>query len=125
MSVRQSTELLTIESVRNTIGKLIPKGQATLVQTAEVMDISARTLQRRLAEQGLSYSYLVDEMRFIKARELIQQQEKIAEVATRLGYADAGSFTRAFERWAGMSPLQYRKQYHQQVHPVKKRSHKK
>ena len=113
MSVRQSTELLTIESVRNAIGKLIPKGQATLVQAAEVMGCSARTIQRRLAEQGLSYSHMVDEMRFIKARELIQQQEKIAEVATRLGYADAGSFTRAFERWAGMSPLQYRKRYYQ------------
>ena len=113
MSVRQSTELLTIESVRNAIGKLIPKGQATLAKTAEVMGVSARTLQRRLAEQGLSFSHLVNEMRFIKAQELIQQQEKIAEVATRLGYADAGSFTRAFERWAGMSPLQYRKRYYQ------------
>ena len=111
MSVRQSTELLTIESVRNAIGKLIPKGQATLVQTAEVMGFSARTLQRRLAEQGLSFSHLVDEMRFIKAQELIQQQEKIAEVATRLGYADAGSFTRAFERWTGMTPQHYRKSF--------------
>ena len=111
MSVRQSTELLTIESVRNAIGKLIPKGQAALVQTAEGMGFSARTLQRRLAEQGLSFSQLVDEVRFIKAQKLIQQQKKIAEVAIRLGYADVGSFTRAFERWAGVSPTQYRKRF--------------
>ena len=124
MSVRQSTELLTIESVRNAIGKLIPKGKATLVQAAEVMGFSARTIQRRLAEQGLSYSHLADEMRFIKARELIQQQEKIAEVAARLGYADAGSFTRAFERWTGMSPLEYRKRFYQRAHPPQNKSHK-
>ena len=116
--MRQSTELLTIESVRNAIGKLIPKGQATLAQTAEAMGISARTLQRRLAEQDLSYSLLLDEMRFNKASELIQQQKKLSEVASCLGYADAGSFTRAFERWAGMSPLQYRKRYYRSAQRV-------
>jgi len=116
--VRQSTELLSIESVRGAIGEQLPKGQVALNDTAELMGFSVRTLQRRLAALGLSYSHLVDEVRFIKARELIQAREKLADVATHLGYADAGSFTRAFERWTGMSPLQYRKRFYQRVHPT-------
>jgi len=112
LSVRQSTELLVIDAVRGAIGKLLPKSQVTLALTAEAMGVSARTLQRRLAEQGVSYSHLVDEVRFIKARELILKKEKLTEVATQLGYADAGSFTRAFERWTGMSPMQYRKRFY-------------
>ena len=112
MSVRQSTELLVIDAVRGAIGKQLPKGQATLALTAEAMGFSARTLQRRLAEQGLSYSHLVDEARFIKARDLILHQDKIMDVAAELGYSDAGSFTRAFERWTGMSPMQYRKRFY-------------
>ena len=124
MSVRQSTELFTIDLVRSSIGKLLPKGQTTLAHAAETMGFSARTLQRRLAEQGLNYSRLVDEVRFIKARELIQARQKLTDVATHLGYADAGSFTRAFERWTGMSPLQYRQRFYQRAHAARSDSHK-
>ena len=122
--MKQSTEMLNIDSVRSAVAKLLPGGQVTLAKTAKAAGFSARTLQRRLAEQGLNYSHLLDEMRFIKARELIQQHEKIAEVATRLGYADAGSFTRAFERWTGMAPMQYRKRFNERVHPAKNDSRK-
>ena len=122
--MKQSTEMLNIDSVRSAVAKLLPGGQVTLAKTAKAAGFSARTLQRRLAEQGLNYSHLLDEMRFIKARELIQQHEKIAEVATCLGYADAGSFTRAFERWTGMSPMQYRKRFNERVHPAKNDSRK-
>ena len=111
MSVKQSSQLLTIDLIRGAIGDLLHNSDATLDQTAGALGLSARTLQRRLSEQGLSYSRLLAEMRFLKARELIQRQEKICDVALRLGYADAGSFTRAFERWAGMSPRQYRKRH--------------
>ncbi len=107
--MRRSKELCSIKKVQESIGELIPKGKVSLVQTAEELGISPRSLQRRLAEQGMNYSLLLDEMRFLKAKELIQEQEKLKEVADRLGYSDAGSFTRAFERWSGMSPLQFRK----------------
>ena len=109
--MKQSSELLTIDLIRGAIGELLHNSEANLDQTAGALGLSARTLQRRLSEQGLSYSRLLAEMRFLKARELIQRQEKISDVALRLGYADAGSFTRAFERWAGMSPRQYRKRH--------------
>jgi AraC-like DNA-binding protein len=123
--VKQSSELITIKLIRGAIGELLHDSGATLDQTAGTLGLSARTLQRRLSEHGLSYSRLLAEMRFLKARELIQQQEKISDVALRLGYADAGSFTRAFERWAGMSPLQYRKRHCRRSHSETKYSHKK
>jgi AraC-like DNA-binding protein len=122
--VSQEKELLAIHSVREVIGDLLSKGQFTLDQAAIAMEMSARTLQRRLAEQGLSYSGLVDEVRFFQARELILHQKKLMDVAIQLGYSDAGSFTRAFERWTGMTPMQYRKFFYQ-TKQFKKASQKK
>ena len=116
MALKKSTESNTISSVRDSIGELLPSSQMTIARTARVMGTSVRTLQRRLAEQGLCYSRLVDEVRFVKARELILHQDKLMDVATQLGYTDAGSFTRAFERWTGMTPMQYRKRFYRSTH---------
>ena len=99
----------TVDLVRTTIANLLPHGQATLARTSELMGISERTLQRRLAGLGLTFSRLVDDVRLAQAHKLIRQQKKLTEVAKELGYADPGSFTRAFERWMGMTPRQYRK----------------
>jgi AraC-like DNA-binding protein len=72
--------------------------------------LSRRTLARRLNEQGTSYHELLDEARFLAARNLLQSsQAPIAEIAARLGYRDATAFTRAFHRWAGTSPVQWRR----------------
>ena len=114
--VSQGKKLLAIHSVRKVIGDLLSKGHFTLDQTAMKMGMSTRTLQRRLAEQGLSYSGLVDEVRFLQARELILYHKKLMDVAIQLGYSDAGSFTRAFERWTGMTPMQYRKHLYKAKH---------
>ena len=122
--MKQSSELLSIDLIRHAIGELLPDNEANLDQTAVAVGLSARTLQRRLSKQGMSYSRLLDEVRFHKAQELFLRQEKISDVAAFLGYADTGSFTRAFERWTGMSPLQYRKRFYQRAHPPQNKSHK-
>ena len=111
MLLKNSKEQLDLESVRASVAELFPTGQPTLDHVADALAISPRTLQRRLADNGLTFTQLFDEVRFITARQLIIQSEKLADIATHLGYADAGSFTRAFERWTGMSPLKYRKQF--------------
>ncbi|NCF38409.1 MAG: amidohydrolase family protein [Gammaproteobacteria bacterium] len=72
---------------------------------------SPRTLQRRLTEEGFTFKRPVSEVRFLSARRLIVENHKLSEIATRLGYADASSFTGAFERWTGISPQRYRSQY--------------
>ncbi|WP_162918650.1 helix-turn-helix domain-containing protein [Taklimakanibacter deserti] len=74
-----------------------------------IVGMSVRTLQRRLAETGVSYSQLVDEVRLASALALIDDRSiKLSEIARRLGYADAANFDRAFKRWTGFSPSQVR-----------------
>ena len=108
----QVEEMLDLEAVRDAIAKLMLNGPPSLLSASESLGISPRTLQRRLSDMGLSYSKVIDEVRFIKARQLIIKRHKLYVIATHLGYADAASFTRAFERWTGMSPLKYRKQFY-------------
>ena len=71
---------------------------------------STRTLQRRLADEGLSYRDLLDELRYETALDLLQDPENtITEVANLLGYSDPSHFSRAFRRMAGVSPGEYQK----------------
>ncbi|MEJ2179283.1 MAG: helix-turn-helix domain-containing protein [Gammaproteobacteria bacterium] len=84
----------------------------TLDTTAEIVGIKPRTLQRRLSQAGLSYQGIIDQTRFELAAELIKDSNlKLTDIAYELGYSDAGHFTRAFRRWAGMTPREYRR-YH-------------
>ena len=109
--MKTPTKALDIEAIRDVIVESFSAGQPTLDQVTKVIGISRRTLQRQLADSRLTFTQLVDEARFITARQLIVQGRKLADVAGDLGYADAGSFTRAFERWTGMTPQKYRKQF--------------
>jgi AraC-like DNA-binding protein len=76
---------------------------------AEAAGLNPRTLQRRLAEAGVTYAELVSHTRLRLARErLVASGEKIVDIALSLGYADAAHFTRAFKRWTGLAPVVYR-----------------
>lgn len=82
----------------------------TLADVAEMAHTSRRNLQRMLARSGMSYREIVNTVRFEKAAELLQRPEiKIVDIALSLGYTDAGHFTRAFRKMAGVSPLQFRR----------------
>ncbi|WP_198347614.1 helix-turn-helix domain-containing protein [Nocardia terrae] len=71
--------------------------------------VSARTLSRRLNEEGTSFRALLDEVRQALAEELLDHTGMTTEqVAARLGYAEAASFIRAFRRWRGCPPQEYR-----------------
>ncbi len=109
--MKVSGKTLDLEAIRLVIIRLFPTGQPTLARVTNALGVSPRTLQRRLADNGLSFSQLADETRFLSARQLITQGRKLSDVAGELGYADAGSFTRAFQRWTGLTPLHYRKQF--------------
>jgi AraC-like DNA-binding protein len=82
--------------------------QRSLEEIAEQSHTSVRTLERKLREQGTSYSKLRDQARRIAALELLSSELSIEEIAARLGYSDAANFTRAFRRWTGHSPRAYR-----------------
>jgi AraC-like DNA-binding protein len=92
---------------------LIPRegrGTRGMGEVAAQVGMSERTLKRRLAEHGTTFSRLVDEHRRDTAMLLLQAGElSVDAIAERAGYSDAANFTRAFRRWTGVSPRAYRR----------------
>jgi len=86
------------------------QGQApTRAQAAQLLGLTERTLARRLRAAGASFSGLLDEARREAALQaLAQTQRPPLEIAQALGYAEASVFWRAFRRWTGMTPVQWR-----------------
>jgi AraC-like DNA-binding protein len=77
---------------------------------ARELHVSVRTLKRRLAELGTTYSALRDDHRRQRALLLLDDRTcSIGEVAQRLGYTELPNFTRAFRKWTGVTPAAYRR----------------
>lgn len=101
---------LFVGGFRLIVKELLLCGHADLSLAAGRVQIPVRTLQRRLAEAGVSYSDLVTEIRFELARELLAEPgEKVETIAGLVGYTDASNFTRAFRQHTGMTPTGYRR----------------
>jgi AraC-like DNA-binding protein len=80
-----------------------------LPRIAKKMNMSVRTLKRKLEADGTTYSELLDEQRRAKAMLLLRRPDlAVEEIAARLGYSDAANFTRAFRRWTGTTPKAFR-----------------
>lgn len=74
------------------------------------LGLSVRTLQRRLAQRGTHYAALLDDARRQLAEAYLSRWSgSLADIAGRLGFADAANFSRAFRRWKGMTPGQWRR----------------
>lgn len=81
-----------------------------LPEAAAVLGLSPRSLQRRLGEQGTVFEEIVDARRHAIAIERLGRGNgSVTEVAMVLGYSDAAHFNRAFWRWEGLSPMDYRR----------------
>jgi AraC-like DNA-binding protein len=77
---------------------------------AEQLHMSDRTLKRQLAAEGTSYSNVVDEVRYRHAISLLSRSDySLEQISDQLGYSDVGNFTRAFKRWTGRTPGNWRK----------------
>ncbi len=84
-----------------------------LESIARRMNMSRRTLIRRLKEAGTSFGDLLDEHRQQRATELLHDPGyTVTEVGYRLGYSEPANFTRAFKRWFGITPSKYRESSH-------------
>lgn len=82
-----------------------------LTSVAHELGISARTLQRRLSEEGATFGDLLDDVRHAMAAEyLTADSMNLMEIAFLLGFSDPNSFFRAFRRWTGTTPDVYRRQ---------------
>lgn len=85
------------------------EGRTDIDGTAELAGVSTRTLQRSLNDEGLNYRGLLDHVCARRAKQLLAQPNlTITQIALSLGYSEHANFTRAFIRWTGRSPLQYR-----------------
>lgn len=84
--------------------------ELTLETSAHRLCLSPRTLQRRLREEGTSHHEVIDDARrYLASRMLSQSGLCIAEVAFALGFSEPGALHRAFKRWTGMTPSEYRR----------------
>lgn len=98
-----------ISNVRTILSKELNGGNPSLERVAEQMGLSARTLQRKLHELGTSHNDLVDQIRHELATRYLREREMaICEVAYLLGFSEPSSFHRAFKRWTGVTPKEFR-----------------
>ena len=96
-------------SLRMALRSYLPDGSADINLAAKLAGTSVRTLQRRLTEQGLKFSDLVEDLRQQTAISLLADPNlRVSEVGRELGYRDPAIFTRAFRRWTGQTPRQFR-----------------
>jgi AraC-like DNA-binding protein len=95
--------------VRQVLCRLLPQGEPKRQAVADALRMSTRTLQRRLQEEGKSFQQVLDETRReLSIQYLGQPQLSLLEISYLLGFADPSNFFRAFKRWFGMPPGQYR-----------------
>jgi AraC-like DNA-binding protein len=81
----------------------------SLEQIAQRLSMTTRTLHRKLAKEQQNYQAILQDVRFTLAKQyLMNQTNSIKQVAYMLGYEDVANFRRAFKRWQGESPQQYR-----------------
>ena len=86
-------------------------GPMRLETLSAELGISPRTLQRRLSEEGQSFSELIrDVQEEVAKRLLIDSSLSIQEISSRVGFVTPASFSRAFHAWTGQSPRDYRRQ---------------
>jgi AraC-like DNA-binding protein len=96
--------------VREAIAAELRGGSPQLESIARRLAMSPRTLQRRLREQGVVFNDVLDAMRLRAAKSYLAQGDVAgAEVAYLLGFAEPSSFNRAFKRWSGQTPTEYRR----------------
>ena len=78
---------------------------------AKDMHVSVRTLQNRLREEGVVFSKLLQEIRVKLAQKYLQEEHSVETIAYLLGFSEPSVFRKAFKKWSGITPKEYREQF--------------
>jgi AraC-like DNA-binding protein len=98
------------QRVKAAILKQLPSGKVTDESVSRDLYMSARKLQRQLENAGTTFYTLLNETREDLAKKYLRDQDtSITEIAYLMGFSENSAFSRAFKRWVGVSPSQYRK----------------
>jgi AraC-like DNA-binding protein len=99
----------TTREVVDKIVEKLPDGAPSQQQIAEALHVSNRTLQRKLKNEGTSFMDLLQDTRMQLARKYLRSPGRsVVETAYLLGFSEPSTFSRAFKRWTGLAPAEYR-----------------
>ncbi len=106
--LRRSLPIDLAGQVRQRLTAVLPD-DSSLTRIARDLRLSARTLRRKLQASGESFQGILEQARHEHAVSyLVDTDHSIKEISWRLGYRDPSNFRRAFQRWTGLSPIDYR-----------------
>lgn len=109
MAGRPLAPISLTKRVKNEIIECLPSGEVSIEQVADRLNLPIRSLQRRLKEENTSFKVLTETVREdLATYYLTYNTLTISEIAYRLGYSEVSAFTRAFLRWKGVNPSQWR-----------------
>ena len=97
--------------VKRAIAEDLERGQPELAVIARRLGVSARVLRARLAQAGTSFNQVLADYRAHLAKRLLAKtDEPIVDVVYLTGFSEPSTFYRAFKRWTGKTPVEYRDQ---------------
>jgi len=111
-SVAYLDNFLPRSTSREVVDKIIerlPDGAPNQQQIASALNVSNRTLQRKLRDEGTSFMALLQDTRLqLASKYLLSPGRSVVETAYLLGFSEPSTFSRAFKRWTGIAPADYR-----------------
>jgi AraC-like DNA-binding protein len=97
------------DEVRRVLHSLARSGSTSIDDVAQFFRMHRRTVHRRLRDEGTDFRSLLDDVRFGISRQLLRATDTpVTEIAAVVGYSEPSAFTRAFRRWSGKSPREWR-----------------
>ncbi len=98
-----------VQQVQSIILENLPDGQVTDQLVASQLNLSERSMQRRLKEHKTTFRFLLDGVREMVAKQYIENpMNRMSDIAFLLGFSEQSAFSRAFKKWTGKSPVEYR-----------------
>jgi len=109
LAVRRDNASQLRTHVENAISSLLPHGRVLVEDVARSLGMSERTLARKLADEGLNFTEILQQLRRdLAVRYLNDRELHISKIAWLLGFNEVSAFTHTFKRWTGKTPSQMR-----------------